>query len=68
VNKIEKDICSVAEKAFDAKMEVHNRKVALFIQHYPAHAQVELWNTEIILLPVNISLLHPLDQGVMGFL
>jgi hypothetical protein len=65
VNETERDICSVAEKTFNAKMEAHNRKVALFIRHYTAHVQVELRNTD---LPVNITFLQSFDQEVMGSL
>jgi hypothetical protein len=53
-------------RAFNIKMEAHNRKTALFTDHCPMHYCVELQNTELIFLLANItSVLQHMDQGVI---
>jgi hypothetical protein len=43
-----------------SKRGAHNRKVAIFSDHCPAHPSVDLHNTELMFVPANtISMLWP---------
>ncbi|XP_063241569.1 tigger transposable element-derived protein 6-like [Bacillus rossius redtenbacheri] len=54
-------------RSFDAKMDVMNRKVVLFVDNCPAHPPLDnLRNIELVFLPKNTtSVLQPLDQGII---
>jgi hypothetical protein len=54
--------------AFDTKVGWQNRKIVLFMDHYPAHPAIKLRNNESVFLPPNTSMLQPLDQGVFQFM
>ena len=54
----------------DRKFCADDRNIALIIDNYPAHSSISnLTNVQLVFLPPNtMSILQPMDQGVIGSL
>ena len=53
-------------RAFDARMKLQSRKVAMIMDNCPAHPKIDLENVELVSLPPNTtSITQPMDSGII---